>query len=75
MKNTFFIIVTFVGSLMFAQNESKAKSLLNEVSNKIQNYDNISVDFKINISRATAGMLVNLAELILAADETSRNDS
>ena len=30
---------------------------------------------KYYIWGATAGMLVNLAELILAADETSRNDS
>jgi len=44
MKKLIFIFTILLSSISFAQND--AKTLLDEVSQKVRSYDNISIDFK-----------------------------
>ncbi|WP_299888336.1 outer membrane lipoprotein carrier protein LolA [uncultured Lacinutrix sp.] len=41
-----FILLLITCSTTFAQNDTKAKALLNEVSEKVKGYDNIAIKFK-----------------------------
>lgn len=52
------IVLTVILSTAFAnaQNSDKAKALLDEVYNKVQDYDNIFVDFKFDLKNAEAGI-------------------
>ncbi|RPD93241.1 outer membrane lipoprotein carrier protein LolA [Aureibaculum marinum] len=43
------VILIFSISLTFAQNDTKAKKLLDDVSNKMSEYENIYVEFKYNL--------------------------
>ena len=68
MKNILFILTLFISTLSFGQ-DTKAKSLLDEVSNKAKSYDNISIDFKYaldnaaeNIKQETRGDVVMQGE-------------
>ncbi len=55
MKNILFIAVAFLSiNLVNAQNSEKAKSLLDDVYNKVQDYDNIFVDFKYVLNNQEA---------------------
>ena len=55
MKKIFFIAVAFLSiHLVNAQNSEKAKSLLDDVYNKVQGYDNIFVDFKYVLNNQEA---------------------
>ena len=55
MKKIFFIAVAFLSiNLANAQNSEKAKSLLDDVYNKVQGYDNIFVDFKYVLNNQEA---------------------
>ncbi len=55
MKNILFIAVAFLSiNLVNAQNSEKAKSLLDDVYNKVQGYDNIFVDFKFVLNNQEA---------------------
>ena len=63
MKRLIAVVLISLSVTAFAQN--KAKSLLNEVSEKVKNYDNISLDFKYtlenqseNIKQETKGDVV-----------------
>ena len=63
MKKFLILLIITVSINAFAQNE--AKSLLNDVSEKVKNYDNISLDFKYtlenlseNIKQETKGDVV-----------------
>ena len=63
MKKTIFILFIALSFSAFSQN--KAKDLLNEVSQKVKNYDNISIDFKYvlentseNIKQETKGDVI-----------------
>ncbi|MEO6347469.1 MAG: outer membrane lipoprotein carrier protein LolA, partial [Aquaticitalea sp.] len=63
-----YILITFILLISFsnqAQDAEKAKALLNEVSQKVKSYDNISIDFKYvlkntneNINQETRGDVV-----------------
>ena len=64
MKKVIVLLVLMVSSFSFAQS-SEAKQLLNEVSEKVKSYDNISIDFKYvldnseeNIKQETRGDVV-----------------
>lgn len=64
MKKILILLLIF-GSSVFAQDSNKAKALLKEVSNKVNSYDNISIDFKYvldntseNIKQETRGDVV-----------------
>ncbi len=64
-KGVFVLLFLAIGMTGFAQNDAKAKSLLNEVSAKIKAYKNISLDFKYelnnvseNINQETRGDVV-----------------
>ncbi len=46
MKKYIFIAFALIGSFTFAQNSDKAKKLLDEVSTKVNSYENIYIDFK-----------------------------
>lgn len=46
MKQTIVIVAFLIGAIGFSQNSKKAETLLNEVYNKVNGYDNISIDFK-----------------------------
>lgn len=61
MKKLFFLLLITTTSV-FAQNDAKAKTLLNEVSEKVKSYKNIVIDFKYvlentaeNIKQETRG--------------------
>ena len=66
MKRLLILAFITLGFTGFAQNDSKAETLLNEVSNKIKSYKNISIDFKYelnnvneeNMSQETRGDVV-----------------
>ncbi|WP_179007539.1 LolA family protein [Winogradskyella forsetii] len=65
MKNLIVLACIALGFNAFAQSDAKAENLLNEVSSKIKNYKNISLDFKYelnniseNISQETRGDVV-----------------
>lgn len=62
MKKLFLVIFLLSGLASFSQNSTKAKSLLDEVSNKVASYENISLTFdyildndKENIHQKTSG--------------------
>ena len=64
MKKVIVLLVFMVSSFSFAQS-NEAKQLLNEVSEKVKGYDNISIDFKYvldnseeNIKQETRGDVV-----------------
>lgn len=64
MKKITIILALLISAVSFAQ-DSKAKALLDEVSQKAKNYDNISIDFKYaldntaeNIKQETRGDVV-----------------
>jgi len=53
MKRLFIIAFITIGFTAFAQNDAKAEALLKEVSTKIKGYENISLDFKYELSNLT----------------------
>jgi len=62
MKRILGILVLMVGCLTYAQNDTEAKALLEDVSTKVKQYDNILIDFKYelentaeNIKQTTKG--------------------
>ncbi len=55
-KIAILLIVICTISFANAQNEAKAKALLDEVYNKVKSYDNIFVDFKFDLKNAEAGI-------------------
>lgn len=65
MKRVFTVYLLFLTFGTFAQNNSDAKTLLNEVSAKVKSYNNISIDFKYvltnlseNINQETRGSVI-----------------
>ena len=65
MKKLLILAFIAIGITGFAQSDSKAEALLNEVSKKIKSYNNISLDFKYelnnmseNINQETRGDVV-----------------
>jgi len=57
MKKVFFFTICLLLSVSsFAQNDTKAKALLDEVYTKVQTYDNIYVDFKYVLDNSEAGI-------------------
>ncbi|WP_055436968.1 LolA family protein [Lacinutrix algicola] len=62
MKKVLLLLALIISSVTFAQNDAKAKTLLNEVSTKVKGYNNIAIDFKYvlentseNIKQETRG--------------------
>ncbi|WP_299247260.1 outer membrane lipoprotein carrier protein LolA [uncultured Lacinutrix sp.] len=62
MKKGLLVLALIITSVTFAQNDAKAKTLLNEVSTKVKGYNNIGIDFKYvlentseNIKQETRG--------------------
>ena len=65
MKNVVIALIFLISFSGQTQDAAKAKSLLNEVSNKVKSYNNISIDFKYvlkntseNINQETRGDVV-----------------
>lgn len=56
MKRIVFILFISMSTLAQAQNSAKAKSLLDEVYNKVMGYDNIFVDFKYSLHNQEANI-------------------
>ncbi|MBM1107308.1 outer membrane lipoprotein carrier protein LolA [Aurantibacter crassamenti] len=54
MKKFLFLILITISTIASAQNAGKAKTLLDEVYNKVKSYDNIAVDFKYTLNNAEA---------------------
>ena len=59
------ILILFISATLNAQNEEKAKALLDDVTAKVKSYDNISIDFKYalnnsleNINQETRGDVI-----------------
>lgn len=50
------ILLVLSSSISMAQNSGKAKSLLDEVYNKVKSYDNIFVDFKYSLNNEEANI-------------------
>lgn len=46
MKQIIVIVAVLIGAIGFSQNSKKAEALLNEVYEKVNGYENISIDFK-----------------------------
>jgi len=74
MKNLIIIACLAIALNTFAQNDKQAETLLDEVSTKIKNYKNISLDFKYelnniseNISQETRG------DVVIASDKYKLN--
>ncbi len=69
MRSILLLFTLFTCSLSLAQNDSKAKDLLDEVSQKVKSYENISLTFKYalenaaeNINQETRGNVVMSGE-------------
>lgn len=69
MKKYLILLIITVSCSVFAQNQDKAKALLNEVSIKVKSYKNISLDFKYtlenlseNIKQETKGDVIMQGE-------------
>lgn len=65
MKKIGLIIAVLISTFSFSQSDAKAKTLLDEVSQKVKAYDNIAIDFKYvlnnseeNIKQETRGDVV-----------------
>jgi len=56
-KITILFLSIFLTTVTFSQNSEKAKSLLDEVSNKMGAYKNMSIDFSQTLSNEDAGIL------------------
>lgn len=56
MKKIIVLVVFFTSALSMAQSSAKAKSLLDEVYNKVKSYDNIFVDFKYALHNSEANI-------------------
>ncbi len=72
MKNVVIALMILFSFSGYAQDAAKAKSLLNEVSEKVKSYNNISIDFKYvlkntseNINQETRGNVVMEGEKYL----------
>ncbi len=50
------LLLLLIFNSSFAQNSDKAKALLDNVYNKVQSYDNVSIDFKYVLNNAEAGI-------------------
>ncbi|APY00486.1 outer membrane lipoprotein-sorting protein [Lacinutrix venerupis] len=53
MKKILLVLALIISSITFAQNDAKAKTLLNEVSTKVKSYQNIAIDFKYVLDNAS----------------------
>jgi outer membrane lipoprotein-sorting protein len=69
MRSILLLFTLLTSSLLLAQNDSKAKALLDEVSQKVKSYENISLTFKYalenaaeNINQETRGNVVMSGE-------------
>ena len=56
MKRILFILFVSMSTMASAQNSDKAKSLLDEVYNKVKGYNNIFVDFKYSLHNQEANI-------------------
>ncbi|SMC51398.1 Outer membrane lipoprotein-sorting protein [Cellulophaga tyrosinoxydans] len=56
MKKIIVLVALFTSALSMAQSSAKAKSLLDEVYNKVKSYDNIFVDFKYALHNSEANI-------------------
>lgn len=54
MKKSLFVVLLSISTMVSAQSSDKAKSLLDEVYNKVKSYDNIFVDFKYTLNNVEA---------------------
>ncbi len=53
MKRIVVLLTLIISSTVFAQNDTNAKALLTEVSNKVKAYKNISIDFKYELNNVS----------------------
>ncbi|MBO0593263.1 outer membrane lipoprotein carrier protein LolA [Cellulophaga sp. E16_2] len=56
MKKIIVLVALFTSALSMAQNSAKAKTLLDDVYNKVKSYDNIYVDFKYALNNKEANI-------------------
>lgn len=56
MKKFLFLAAILMSTLVSAQSSDKARTLLDEVYNKVKSYDNIFVDFKYVLDNEEAGI-------------------
>jgi len=69
MKKLLVIVFITLGFSAFAQNDAKAEALLNDVSAKIKNYKNISLDFKYELNNASEGIKQETRGDVVIEDE------
>ncbi|MFW2376831.1 MAG: LolA family protein, partial [Cellulophaga baltica] len=56
MKKIIVLVALFTSALSMAQSSAKAKTLLDDVYNKVKSYDNIYVDFKYALNNKEANI-------------------
>jgi len=56
MKKIIVLVALFTSALSMAQSSAKAKTLLDDVYNKVKSYDNIYVDFKYTLNNKEANI-------------------
>jgi len=59
MKKSLIILLVFIGTNSFAQNDAKAVKLLNKLSTQLNSYNNIYAEFKYNLTNKKAGVAQN----------------
>lgn len=70
MKRILGILIVLISCLGFAQNDTKAKALLDEVSTKVKQYDNIIIDFKYELENAAENVnQTTKGDVIMAGDK------
>ena len=74
MKKTVLVLALIISTVAFAQNDSKAKNLLNEVSSKVKSYENISLDFKNVLENTSENMRQETrGDVVLSGDKYRLN--
>lgn len=56
MKKLIVLVFLIIANISVGQNSTKAKTLLDEVYNKVKSYDNIFVDFKFSLHNTEANI-------------------
>lgn len=68
------LLIALISVTSYAQEDAKAKALLQEVSQKVKSYDNIAIDFKYELENAAEQIKQETrGDVVLAGDKYKMN--
>jgi len=74
MKSFYFILLLAITQIGFSQNDSKAEALLEKVSNSINSYDTIGIDFTYQLENSAEDIRQDIKGTLLLKDNSYRLD-